>query len=224
MNETKTIEGHHDRATGRTTVSVSGDPVPLTPSLALANHSPTGFAWGYAGSGPAQLALALLIAFGCTPGEALRLHQRFKRDLIAGLAPHRNFTMPAARVTTWLAQERAAGREAATRRAEQCFARLQPPIEADISYAQLLDPHYAHEDAPRARLEFIRSWPEHACTLWGPHMCLQILEHAQDHPASRPLAAVNAAHHLLTNTVLEQFLPTPALRNASPYPFHPKTF
>lgn len=32
----------------------------LDPRLDLVNHSPTGFAWGYGGSGPSQLALALL--------------------------------------------------------------------------------------------------------------------------------------------------------------------
>src|SRR5467141_965015 len=34
---------------------------PLPLHLEARNHSPTGFAWGYGGSGPAQLALALLI-------------------------------------------------------------------------------------------------------------------------------------------------------------------
>lgn len=34
-----------------------------TASLAVRNHSPTGFECGYAGSGPAQLALALLLDF-----------------------------------------------------------------------------------------------------------------------------------------------------------------
>lgn len=32
----------------------------LDPRLDLANHSPTGFGWGYNGSGPAQTALAIL--------------------------------------------------------------------------------------------------------------------------------------------------------------------
>lgn len=32
----------------------------LDPRLDLVNHSPTGFAWGYSGSGPAQLAIAIL--------------------------------------------------------------------------------------------------------------------------------------------------------------------
>lgn len=33
---------------------------PLDPRLSIVNHSPTGFAWGYWGSGPAQLAFALI--------------------------------------------------------------------------------------------------------------------------------------------------------------------
>ena len=33
-------------------------PLPLEPSLEIANHSPDGFNWGYDGSGAAQLALA----------------------------------------------------------------------------------------------------------------------------------------------------------------------
>ncbi len=32
----------------------------LDPRLDLANHSPTGFEWGYGGSGPTQLALAIV--------------------------------------------------------------------------------------------------------------------------------------------------------------------
>jgi len=32
----------------------------LDPRLDLCNHSPTGFAWGYSGSGPAQTSLAIL--------------------------------------------------------------------------------------------------------------------------------------------------------------------
>lgn len=53
------------------------------PSLKLINHSPDGFCWGYGGSGPAQLAMALLLdVFG--DGElALALHQQFKWDIVA---------------------------------------------------------------------------------------------------------------------------------------------
>jgi hypothetical protein len=59
---------------------VNGQPLP--PRTDLYNHSPTGFEFGYAGSGPAQLALALLA--DCV-GESLALefYQEFKWAVIA---------------------------------------------------------------------------------------------------------------------------------------------
>ena len=55
---------------------------PLPPRTDLYNHSPTGFEFGYAGSGPAQLALAILA--DCI-GEplALEFYQEFKWAVIA---------------------------------------------------------------------------------------------------------------------------------------------
>jgi uncharacterized protein DUF6166 len=53
-------------------------------SLQVANHSPTGFEFGYPGSGPAQLALAILLDF--LDGEAHRAawhHQAFKFRFVA---------------------------------------------------------------------------------------------------------------------------------------------
>jgi hypothetical protein len=55
----------------------------LPPRLDLFNHSPTGFEWGFAGSGPAQLALALLADALGDDARALRLHQQFKFRYIA---------------------------------------------------------------------------------------------------------------------------------------------
>ena len=57
----------------------------LNPRLDLYNHSPTGFGWGYAGSGAAQLALALLADCLKDDKKALRLHQEFKHILIVTL-------------------------------------------------------------------------------------------------------------------------------------------
>ena len=57
----------------------------LDPRLDLQAHSLTGFEWGYAGSGPAQLALALLADFLGDDAAALRLYQPFKRATIARL-------------------------------------------------------------------------------------------------------------------------------------------
>lgn len=59
---------------------------PLSPerSQDLINHSPDGFQWPYSGSGPAQLALALLLDATGDPDIAVRYHQDFKRDHVAG--------------------------------------------------------------------------------------------------------------------------------------------
>lgn len=71
------------------------DGVRLTPdrSLKVRNHSPTGFAWGYAGSGPAQLALAILLACDIPEEDASRLHQDFKFEFIAGLPQNDEWTL-----------------------------------------------------------------------------------------------------------------------------------
>ena len=50
--------------------------------LDLLNHSPTGFSWGYGGSGPAQLALALLADALGDDDRAIRLHQQFKFKVV----------------------------------------------------------------------------------------------------------------------------------------------
>ncbi len=50
--------------------------------LDLANHSPTGFEWGYEGSGPAQLALAIL-AYEYDKDIAIKYYQDFKKLAIA---------------------------------------------------------------------------------------------------------------------------------------------
>ena len=64
----------------------------MKPRLDLYNHSPSGFEWGYGGSGPAQLALAILAHHLRDGREALRLYQRFKFAIVAGL-PKRGWTL-----------------------------------------------------------------------------------------------------------------------------------
>lgn len=58
----------------------------------LRNHSPTGFEWGYSGSGPSQLALAILTHHLGDDIEALNLYQRFKWTVIAEL-PFKQWTL-----------------------------------------------------------------------------------------------------------------------------------
>ena len=71
-------------------VTVNGHP--LNPRLDLWNHSPTGFEWGYCGSGPAQLALALLADHLTDDEQALVFYQRFKWVVVVEL-PKRRWTL-----------------------------------------------------------------------------------------------------------------------------------
>ena len=65
-------------------VLVNGKLLDPGPSLKIWNHSPDGFNWGYEGSGPAQLALAVLLLV-TDESTANRLHQSFKQEVIARL-------------------------------------------------------------------------------------------------------------------------------------------
>jgi hypothetical protein len=60
---------------------------PLQPRFDLRKHSPTGFEWGYTGSGPAQLALALLADALGDVERAQRHYQDFKFKVV-GRLPH----------------------------------------------------------------------------------------------------------------------------------------
>lgn len=77
----KTYEGERS---GQVWVTTAGRRRPLRLRLDLRNHSPTGFAWGYGGSGPAQLALALLADL-LDDERALDLYQTFKWRVIGRL-------------------------------------------------------------------------------------------------------------------------------------------
>lgn len=63
-------------------------------------HSPTGFEWGYGGSGPSDLALNILGLFVPAP-EAWRLHHDYKRDVICRI-PYEGGTLTAESVRQWI--------------------------------------------------------------------------------------------------------------------------
>ena len=67
------------------------------------NHSPAGFAWGYGGSGPAQLALAILLT-RTSETQAVELHQEFKWQMVAAL-PQGDFESDMD-VDGWIAENR----------------------------------------------------------------------------------------------------------------------
>lgn len=61
----------------------------LDPRFDLRNHSPDGFSFGYGGSGPAQLSLALLADALGDDERAQRMYQDFKFKVIARLEGER---------------------------------------------------------------------------------------------------------------------------------------
>lgn len=79
------VEGDYDEQDWFGEVRVDGKPLDPAPSQAVWNHSPDGFAWGYGGSGPAQLALAVLLAADVPKHIVVALHQRFKAQFLATL-------------------------------------------------------------------------------------------------------------------------------------------
>ena len=58
-------------------------PLPLEPSLEIADHSPDGFNWGYNGSGAAQLALGILYEVTGDAALARSYYQMFKWDHVS---------------------------------------------------------------------------------------------------------------------------------------------
>lgn len=88
MNETGLVyHGYRKKPTGLSVYrrDRDGNITELDPRYDLRNHSPDGFEWGYSGSGPAQLALALCAdALGNDPA-ALIVYQTFKQAVIVRL-------------------------------------------------------------------------------------------------------------------------------------------
>lgn len=81
---------------------VTADGRPLDLRHDLRNHSPDGAEWGYGGSGPAQLALALLSDATGDEDLAQRHYQRFKREVVAGFERDR-FLITQAEIRCWIA-------------------------------------------------------------------------------------------------------------------------
>jgi hypothetical protein len=84
---------------GACKVFVNGEE--LEPYLHIRNHSPDGFEWGYGGSGPAQLALAIMCDFWQSTEAACFWYQKFK-SLIARL-PHDEWIITGADIMDWTA-------------------------------------------------------------------------------------------------------------------------
>ena len=67
-------------------------------------HSPSGIEWGYGGSGPADLALSVLLAFTDEP-PANALYQRFKHEVVT-VVPEEGGVLRAADIRRWAERTR----------------------------------------------------------------------------------------------------------------------
>jgi hypothetical protein len=82
-------------------VFVDGDLLLPNRSQGVYNHSPDGFNWGYGGSGPSQLALAIMLEF-VDEDMAISLYQDFKVDVISKLSQDKDFEIDMETVELWI--------------------------------------------------------------------------------------------------------------------------
>jgi hypothetical protein len=76
--------GYRESQVGHQLVTKDNDLLMPGPSQKVWNHSPGGFNWGYGGSGPAQLALAILLDVTGDEKLAVEHHQAFKWAFVSG--------------------------------------------------------------------------------------------------------------------------------------------
>src|SRR5258708_3939650 len=79
---------------------------PLNLRFDLRRHSPTGPEWGYGGSGPAQLSLAILADYLDNDEEALRFYQGFKFAVVGRLPQDQSWVLTEADIERALAMLR----------------------------------------------------------------------------------------------------------------------
>lgn len=71
-------------------ISLNGEYLSPSASQKICNHSPDGFNWGYGGSGPAQLALAILLKY-LPVEESCNIYHAFKFRIVAAWPGGQNF-------------------------------------------------------------------------------------------------------------------------------------
>lgn len=130
-------------------MSVTCDGVSLDPRLDLRSHSPDGFEFGYAGSGPAQLALAILAHATGDDELALAHHQKFKFETIATLSQS-PWRITQGEVRSWIARVLASPTEPGSK----------PVGESDAP---------SRSAEPRADPTY-QGWADHAT--WAVHLWL----------------------------------------------------
>ncbi len=85
-------------------IGPDGEPVTNVPQR-IVRHSPTGFAWGYGGSGPAELALNILSMYiGQEEAQRGGLYQRFKERFIVPM-PEAGGVIKRTDILEWLSEQ-----------------------------------------------------------------------------------------------------------------------
>lgn len=95
--------GYRYQEAGPLVVTKDGKVLSPGRSQKIWNHSPDGFQWGYGGSGPAQLALALLLDATDDEKIAVYHHQNFKREYVAGWGE--DWEMTTEQIQAWLSTQ-----------------------------------------------------------------------------------------------------------------------
>lgn len=92
---------------------LNGEVFDPAPSQAVWNKSPDGFAWGYGGSGPAQLAIAILLEETGDKEFVLDHFMEFKREVVAGLPcdPGDEWALTSEQVQEWISTQEVASGE-----------------------------------------------------------------------------------------------------------------
>jgi hypothetical protein len=86
---------------GGVVVTADGRPLDPEPSMRVRRYTRGGFDWGFAGGGPAQLALAILLDVTGDPAAAERNRADFQRQFVVGWGERWEVT--ARQVRDWLA-------------------------------------------------------------------------------------------------------------------------
>jgi hypothetical protein len=91
------------------TVYVNGQLLYIEPSQAIHDHAPE-FEWAYGGSGPSQLALAILYDYTDDKDLSLEHYEQFKWDFLA-VAAFDGFVITSMDIDAWLADKKREGHE-----------------------------------------------------------------------------------------------------------------
>lgn len=83
---------------GKVEVTIGG--ADLDSRTDLVNHSPDGFEWGYSGSGPSQLSLAIVAAVA-GDGAALGCYRKFREACVSKIAGD-SWQLPVYMVKQWV--------------------------------------------------------------------------------------------------------------------------